>query len=130
MTTQGKIRAVSRFGAMTPERRERTASFTIGVPSAVEEDPAPAPARFALAPNAPNPFNPVTTIRFELDHAGPATLRVYSCRGPWCARCWIEISRPAVITPCGIGLDESGRPWLGGLRLSPGRARAPDLPQR
>ncbi len=114
MTTQGKIRAVSRFGAMTLSG-VNDSLFTIGVPSAVEEDPAPAPARFALAPNAPNPFNPVTTIRFELDHAGPATLRVYSVSGSL-VRTLLDRNIPAGrYHSMWDGLDESGRPVASGV---------------
>ncbi len=39
------------------------------------------PARFALAQNAPNPFNSVTTIAFSLPEAGRATLGIYSTTG-------------------------------------------------
>ena len=46
--------------------------------STIATSPRP---RFALAPNAPNPFNPITTIRFELAQTGPASLRVYSAQG-------------------------------------------------
>lgn len=34
-----------------------------------------------LEPNRPNPFNPRTEIRFSLEHAGPASLRVYDLAG-------------------------------------------------
>ncbi|MDX1546396.1 MAG: DUF4397 domain-containing protein [Rhodothermales bacterium] len=39
------------------------------------------PAGYALHANYPNPFNPETTIAFELGAAGPATLRVYDLLG-------------------------------------------------
>jgi hypothetical protein len=42
---------------------------------------ATAPPRFALHSNVPNPFNPTTTIRFELATAGPARLVVYDVGG-------------------------------------------------
>ena len=38
-------------------------------------------ARTALEANAPNPFNPRTTIAFRLAESGPATLTVYDARG-------------------------------------------------
>jgi hypothetical protein len=39
------------------------------------------PIRYTLAQNRPNPFNPATTIVFDLPQAGHATLRVYDLAG-------------------------------------------------
>jgi hypothetical protein len=39
------------------------------------------PQHTALHPNMPKSFNPVTTIRFDLDQAGPTRLCVYDLRG-------------------------------------------------
>ncbi|MFA7332182.1 MAG: T9SS type A sorting domain-containing protein [Candidatus Delongbacteria bacterium] len=45
-------------------------------------DEAPAqPAVFALSPNHPNPFNPVTTIRYSLATDGPVRIRVFNGLG-------------------------------------------------
>jgi len=40
-----------------------------------------APSAFALKQNAPNPFNPVTTIRFDLPNPTKVTLIVYNILG-------------------------------------------------
>ena len=40
-----------------------------------------APAKFSLAQNAPNPFNPSTTIRFSVDAPGAVSLNVYNTAG-------------------------------------------------
>ncbi len=39
------------------------------------------PARFALGPNVPNPFNPNTTISFELPARAPLSLLIYDSAG-------------------------------------------------
>jgi hypothetical protein len=49
-----------------------------GVPG---DDVVTAPARTALHQNVPNPFNPVTTIRFDLARTGHVSLRIYDVAG-------------------------------------------------
>ena len=44
------------------------------------------PERYALHPNAPNPFNPTTKIRFDLPIAGLVQLTVYNVLGQEVAR--------------------------------------------
>lgn len=48
--------------------------------SAVEEDKA-APQGYRLAQNFPNPFNPETTIGFQLEKAGRTTVNIYNATG-------------------------------------------------
>jgi hypothetical protein len=50
-------------------------------PTAVEEQPRLAGARFSLQPVQPNPSNPATSIRFELASAGQVSVRIYNLRG-------------------------------------------------
>jgi hypothetical protein len=53
-----------------------SACFTTSAP-----DPTPMPTKTALLPCAPNPFNPSTTIRFDVKDASRVTLRIYDVRG-------------------------------------------------
>jgi hypothetical protein len=52
----------------------------------VDDDGPPLPARTRLRQNVPNPFNPSTTIRFDLATAGRAVIRIYDLRGRVVAR--------------------------------------------
>ena len=53
--------------------------------TAVEESAAsqPLPEAPTLLENYPNPFNPITRIRFALPQAGPAKLDIYNAAGQW-----------------------------------------------
>ena len=55
------------------------------IPTAVEESTAsqPLPESPALLENYPNPFNPITRIRFALPQAGSAKLDIYNAAGQW-----------------------------------------------
>ena len=54
--------------------------------STATEDEAELPRDFALAPNYPNPFNPQTTIRFDLPAAMHVRMVVYNAMGQEVAR--------------------------------------------
>jgi subtilisin family serine protease len=113
MTTQAKVRAVARKGA-TVLTSFSDSLFAIGVPTAVQESPG-VPARFALHPNTPNPFNPSTEIHFELDRAGPATLRIYSVNGAL-VRTLVDHPLPAGHYHARWdGTDSGGRPVGSGI---------------
>ena len=51
-----------------------------GVETAAQDIQSPPPA-FALLGNHPNPFNPSTTIVFDMPAAGAANLSVYNLKG-------------------------------------------------
>ncbi|HZM17258.1 MAG TPA: right-handed parallel beta-helix repeat-containing protein [Candidatus Krumholzibacteria bacterium] len=45
------------------------------------DSPLPVAWRFRLQPSVPNPFNPTTTIRFELEHVAPVRLEIFDLTG-------------------------------------------------
>lgn len=60
----------------------RVADFTVGTyVSSVPGAGATVAAAARLLPNAPNPFNPATELRFALDLPGEAALNVYDLQG-------------------------------------------------
>lgn len=53
-----------------------------GVPTSVEQDAQlRLPTVYHLYPNAPNPFNPTTVIRFDLPSPGRTDVRIFDLRG-------------------------------------------------
>lgn len=79
---------------------------------------APVPMVAALAAgNTPNPFNPLTTIWFELREAGPVTLSIHDLRGAQVlTRTWdrAQAGRTEFVWQ---GLDEEGRALPSGVYL-------------
>ncbi len=76
------------FAPGVPMNEQWTAGWTNFDPqgydpvlTAVETSPLPLPGARLLAQNHPNPFNPATTIRFDVPRGGHVTLKVYNVRG-------------------------------------------------
>ena len=55
--------------------------FTVAVGTSVEQLGEAIPEHYALHPNYPNPFNPQTTLRFDLPEAAPVSLVIYDLLG-------------------------------------------------
>jgi hypothetical protein len=114
MTNQAKVRVIARKGAIVMTSYSDSL-FAISIPTAVESETSIVPARFALSPNSPNPFNPVTTIHFDLDRPGSAALRVYSVSGAL-VRTLVEKRLPAGrYRAVWDGRDTTGRPVASGV---------------
>ncbi|HEU4365894.1 MAG TPA: kelch repeat-containing protein [Candidatus Krumholzibacteria bacterium] len=62
-----------------------------------------------LHPNHPNPFNPSTTIRFDLAARGDATLRIYDVHGRAVRTLFAGVADAGVTTLPWNGRDDAGR---------------------
>jgi endonuclease/exonuclease/phosphatase family metal-dependent hydrolase len=93
----------------------RVADFTLGtyVSSVPGAGSSVGPAR--LLPNAPNPFNPSTQLRFALDRAGDAALTVYDVQGRLVRAFPAAAYEEGVHAVTWDGLDMMGRPSASGV---------------
>jgi len=76
---------------------------------------APPPTAFRLHANRPNPFNPVTVIRFDMPRPGRARLSVYDVRGRRVAVLAEGRYDAGAFEARWTGLDSSGRAVASGI---------------
>jgi hypothetical protein len=62
-----------------------------------------------LHPNHPNPFNPSTTIRFEMESRADATVRIYDARGRVVRTLFDGVANAGVTALTWNGRDDAGR---------------------
>jgi hypothetical protein len=93
-------------------RRDRIGNYTIFISSGVTgvEDEAPAPESYTLYQNTPNPFNPTTTIRYDLPAGGAEVdLAIYDVVGRRVKQLAKGFQTPGVKTAVWDGRDDSGQ---------------------
>jgi subtilisin family serine protease len=116
-TLEAKVRGTARFGSSTVTGTSDSL-FVIQSPVGVMAATAQGTPRLTLEANRPNPFNPVTSIGFELPKGGRATLRVYSVQGAL-VRTLVDRTLPAGrFSVAWDGRDERGASLGSGLYLS------------
>ena len=81
-------------------------------------DESAIPARLALGANFPNPFNPKTTLRFDLPEKGQVDLAVYDVRGRRIATIASGMMDAGSYELIWNGVDESGKPVASGVYFS------------
>ena len=77
----------------------------------------PIPEDFALAQNMPNPFNPATTISYEVPEAGAVKLIVYNLLGQQVRTLVNETIEAGFYTIAWDGADEFGRQVASGIYI-------------
>lgn len=89
--------------------------------TSVEEEKSsaiPIPTTFALRGNHPNPFNPTTTIRFQLATAARVSLSIYDVRGARVRQLLSEQRPGGEYEVLWNGTDDSGRAVASGVYLA------------
>jgi hypothetical protein len=122
----GKDRMVATFNLATASNgfydvlvtNPYDATATLAAAFEVTGGPTPVndtPQQFVLRPNYPNPFNPMTNIRFELPAQAHVALRVYDVNGAL-VRTLVNDDRPAgAYTVQWNGRNDAGDPASSGV---------------
>lgn len=76
---------------------------------------SPAPTQFGLKGNYPNPFNPTTTIAYEVGNASPVSLVVYDVIGQKVRTLVNEMQAPGAYSAVWNGRNEIGQQVANGL---------------
>jgi hypothetical protein len=76
---------------------------------------SPAPATYALYPNVPNPFNPVTTIRYDVPAGGEVSLRIYDVSGRLVTTLVSGVQTAGAKSVTWNGRDSNGRAVASGV---------------
>ena len=118
------LAAIERIGLSDDERKELVAALDNLSAASVS-----LPLAFRLEQNHPNPFNPSTTISFQLPGGAATriTLKVYDLRGKVVRTLIDDVREPGVHTAFWDGRDDSGRGVASGVYLY--RLKAGDFSQ-
>lgn len=85
--------------------------------SAAPADDAPAGLPVSLRQAAPNPFNPITTIEFDVNRPSDVSLTVYDVRGRLVRTLWRGAVEPGLRKVAWDGRDEAGRDVSAGMYM-------------
>ncbi|MDP6592943.1 MAG: T9SS type A sorting domain-containing protein, partial [Candidatus Marinimicrobia bacterium] len=85
--------------------------------SAAVDEPVVLPEEYALHQNHPNPFNPVTTIRYDLPQAGDVKLTIYDMLGREMKVLVSQGMSPGSYTAVWDGTDRYGQPAAAGVYI-------------
>jgi hypothetical protein len=83
----------------------------------VSEEVHPTAFRNALLPNAPNPFNPLTSIRYEVGTTAPVRLAIYNIHGQVVRRLVDGPRSPGCYTAVWDGRADTGESVASGVYL-------------
>jgi hypothetical protein len=96
----------------------RSRTMDLDIVLSTDDGMHPAPGEYSLAPAYPNPFNPATTIRYELPEAVPVQLLVYDLLGREVTRLVEAAQSPGSYEVPWDGTDAFGRSLTSGIYIT------------
>jgi len=122
------VKAVDVGGQSSPYSNQRfTYVFPIAKELAYQDEPLP--ETYALEPNHPNPFNPSTSIQYELPEASRVSLVIYDIAGREVVR-WEQQEAAGFKQVVWQGTDQRGQPVPTGLYIYRFEAESVESGQR
>jgi hypothetical protein len=123
--TSDHFRSQRTLGQPTPIGVGTSADFSLtsgfwrklSIATGVLDGVLPTPFRNTLFPNTPNPFNPVTTIRFEVAKTAPVEIDVFDIRGRLVRSLVRETKAPGAHEVTWNGRDDGGNAVSSGVYL-------------
>ncbi|MFZ0389482.1 MAG: S8 family serine peptidase [Calditrichia bacterium] len=89
----------------------------LGIPPVGIAQESTAPRRFALSANYPNPFNPSTTINFQIPESGQVYLQIFNMLGQRVRTLVSNHLEPGSYQVVWDGLGDNGQPAASGIYL-------------
>jgi hypothetical protein len=112
------------------DRSGATETFDAGPVTFPGGAPGPRIRELVLYQNLPNPFNPTTSIRFELPEAGPVSVRIYDTAGRLVRTLVDATLTPEVYVFEWDGNDDNGRALESGVYFYSLRAGEQELTRK
>lgn len=109
----GKITIIAKDGFN--ESRAFAGNLSVENPTGIDNKNKTVPSSFSLKQNFPNPFNPSTTIRFEIPAESQVAIRIYDLQGQLIRTLLNETIKPGIYDVDWNGKNEDGINVTNGL---------------